>query len=668
VFRSDDRGHSWHAVSNCAARPSYFSQIRVDPRDENTLYTAGVRLAKSTDGGTTFTALDAAGGFFNMGEDQHALWIDPANSKHLLRGNDAGFAVSWDGGATWEYVRTMPTALAYWVAADMGHPYDVYTGLQDNDSWGGPSATRGRIGITNKDWFHLTGGDGFQTAVDPTDFHIVYSSSQDGSVFRTDLRTGKSVSIRPTAGAARRTDADSTAACVDGRIIEAATRGGRGGRGSAAGAGTNGGGRGRNNEPNVLDAAPGDVYRFNWNTPLELSPSDPNIVWIGGNRLFKSVDRGDHWTASADLTRHIDRCDVSVMGVPGSQAQLSKNDGVTAYGTIISVSESPVLPGVIWAGTDDGNLQVSRDGGRTFAEVGAHLTGLPAGALSGASPYWISRIDASHFDAGTAYVAVDGHRTDDLRPYVFVTHDYGMTFTSIGGGLPPLGNVQVIREDPKNRALLYAGTEFGLYLSLDAGAHWEPFMNGYPTVRTDDILIHPRDGDLIVATHGRSLWIADDITPLQQFTPAVAAQDVALFTVRPAVAYLFDYRTDADVGGDKRFAAEDAPRGAAISYYLKAPVTGDVTVSVVDPTGRTLCTSRGATTRGIHRVQWTLVTPLLTPSRGGATPDTSCSAGGGRNTNTTPIGAGTYLARLTVAGRSYTTPVTVFEDVWMHER
>jgi len=673
VFRSDDRGRSWHAVSNCAPRPSYFSQIRVDPNNENTLYSAGVHPARSTDGGRTFTLLDAAGGFFNMGEDQHALWIDPANSKHLLRGNDAGFAVSWDAGDTWEYVRTMATGLAYWVSADMGHPYDVYTGLQDNDSWGGPSATRGRIGITNKDWFHLTGGDGFQTAVDPTDFHIVYSSSQDGSVFRTDLRTGRSVSIRPTAGQARRADADSVGTCADGRIITASARGGRGARGGAAGGGGtngggfNGGGRGRSSEPNVLDATAGEVYRFNWNTPLELSPSDPNTVWIGGNRLFKSVDRGDHWTASADLTKHVDRCDVTVLGVAGSAPQLSKNDGVSAYGTIISVSESPVLPGVVWAGTDDGNLQVSRDGGHTFTNVSANLPGLPAGALTGPSPYWISRIDASHFDPGTAYVAVDGHRTDDLHPYVFVTHDYGATFTSIGAGLPARGNVQVIREDPKNRALLYAGTEFGLYLSLDTGAHWEPFMNGYPTVRTDDILIHPRDGDLIVATHGRSLWIADDITPLQQFTPAMAAQDVALFEVRPAVAYLFDYRTDADVGGDKRFVGEDAPRGTAINYYLKAAAAGEVTVSVVDPTGRMLCTSKGASTPGIHRVQWTLVTPMLSPSRGGTKPDTSCGPSA-RNSSTTPIAAGTYVAKLTVGGHMYTTPIRVLEDVWMHER
>src|SRR5262249_803131 len=207
------------------------------------------------------------------------------------------------------------------------------------------------------------------------------------------------------------------------------------------------------------------------------------------------------------------------------------------------------MPGIVWAGTDDGNLQVSRDDGLTFTNVAPNLPGLPAGALDGATAYWISRIDASHFDAATAYVAVDGHRSDDLKPYIFVTHDYGHTFQSVSGTLPT-GNVQVVKEDPKNKNLLYAGTEFGMFVSLDAGAHWEKLMNNYPTVRTDDIFIPPRDGDVIVATHGRSLWIADDITPLQQFTPSVASQDVVLFESRPAIAYLFDYRTDTDVGGD----------------------------------------------------------------------------------------------------------------------
>jgi hypothetical protein len=676
IYRSDDKGKSWKVVSNCAGRPSYFSQIRVDPQHDDIVYVAGVHLAKSTDAAKTFLGLDVGGGFYNMGEDQHALWIDSKNSNHLLRGTDAGLAVSWDQGRSWEYVRTMATALAYWVTADMGHPYFVYTGLQDNDSWGGPSATRGRTGIVAHDWFHLTGGDGFQTAVDPTDFHIIYSEQQDGGVSRTDLNTGKSQSIRPVAPAAGRGAArggSPAPACVDGRI--AAT----GGRGAGAGGG-------RGGQANVLNANVGDAYRFNWNTPLLLSPHNPNIVWLGGNRLFKSYNRGETWTASADLSKDIDRCNVAVMGVPGSEAQVSKNDGVTAYSTITAISESPVMPGVVWAGTDDGNLQISRDGGLTFVEVGKNLTGLPANALSGPSPYWISRIDASHFDAGTAYVAVDGHRSDDLRPYIFVTRDYGRSFQSVSGNLPARGNIQVIREDPKNKSLLYAGTEFGLYVSIDDGTSWDRFMNNYPTVRTDDILIHPRDGDLIVASHGRSLWIADDITPLQQFTPTVAAQDVALFEVRPAVSYVFDFRLDADEGGDKRFAGENPAKGASISYYLKSPAAGDVKLSILDGAGRTLCTSTGSSAAGIHRVQWTLIAPLL-PSqtgagRGGAggapaagnapAPDPSCDgsgrAAGGRGGAGATVAPGTFVAKLTVGGRDYTKPVTILEDVWLHER
>jgi photosystem II stability/assembly factor-like uncharacterized protein len=666
IFRSDNKGRTWKAVSNCNARPLYFSQLRVDPTNENTIYVGGVHMARSRDGGKTFTTVDVAGGFFNMTEDNHAIWIDQKNPNHIMRGSDAGIAVSWDQGTTWEYVRTMATALAYWVSADMGHPYYVYSGLQDNDAWGGPSGTRSRIGITGADWFHLTGGDGMQTAVDPTDLHIIYSESQDGSVSRTDMNTGRMQSIRPNAGSGRGAAA-STATCVDGRI----TTPGAGGRGG-------GGGRG-NAQPNVLNAHAGDVYRFNWNTPLLLSPHNPSIVWLGGNRVFKSLNRGDSWMASADLTRQVDRCNVEVMGAPGTQAQLSKNDGVTSYSTIIALNESPVLPGVVWAGTDDGNLQVSQDDAATFTEVGKNLRALlPANALDGPNPYWISRIEPSHYDAATAYVAVDGHRSDDLKPYIFVSHDYGKTFTSVAGNLPAKGNVQVIREDPRNKELLFAGTEFGLFVSMDAGKAWEPFMNGYPTVRTDDILIHPREGDLVVATHGRSLWIADDITALQQLTPAVLSSDVTLFDVRPAVAWLFDLRTDAATGGDKNFIAQNPPRGAAVSYYLKAPATGDVKLSIIDGAGRVLCTSTGSSAAGLHRIQWTLVSPALGGGGGGGrgggggAPGAnrqSCSgSAGGRGGGAGGVQPGAYTARLTVNGKDYTKPVTVLEDVWLHER
>jgi hypothetical protein len=406
----------------------------------------------------------------------------------------------------------------------------------------------------------------------------------------------------------------------------------------------------------VLNAAPGDQYRFNWNTPVVLSPHNPSIVWFGGNRLFKSYNRGETWVASADLTRQVDRNTVSLMGAPADRTQLSKNDGVTSYSTIISISESPVLPGVVWAGTDDGLLQVSRDGGVTFTEVGKSLPGLPAN-----HQYWISRVDASHFDAGTAYVAVDGHRSDDLKPYVFVTRNYGQSFESIAS--PPLyGNVQVVREDPKNRNLLYVGTEFALFISLDGGKQWNRFMNNYPFVRTDDILVHPRDNDLIVATHGRSIWIADDITPLQQLTPAVQAEDAHLFDIRPAIAYLNDQQHGQQVGGQKHFVGENAPRGTAISYYLKSAASGDVKINIANATGQVVRTLDGTKQSGINRVMWNLAPnpPPGAPAGGGG--------GGGRGGAAPSVDAGTYVVTLSVGGKTYTKPVNVLQDRWLSER
>ena len=604
LYRSENKGRSWTLVSNCNGRPLYFSQIRVDPTNDNTVYLANVKAAKSIDGGRTFVQLDAGLGNGNETVDQHAYWIDPANPQHVLRGADAGLAVTWDQGETWEYVHTMATGLAYWVTADDDRPYNILFGLQDNDSWRGPSATRSGGGIRDHNWFRIGGGDGFQTAVDPTNRFVVFTESQDGNTQRTDLSTGVRKSIRPVAPPDGGRTPPAAGSCVDGNIVTAP-----GGRGAGGGGG---GGRGNAATSNVINANAGDTYRFNWNTPYTLSPHSPNIVWLGGNRVFRSANQGDLWVASADLTKQVDRCKITVMGAAGTAAQLSKNDGVTSYSTIISLAESPVVAGDVWAGTDDGNLQVSRDGGVTFTEVGRNITGLPAEALTSDNPYWISRIEPSHFEAGMAYVAVDGHRADDLKPYIFVTRDYGKTWASVGGTLPARGNVQVVREDPKNRNLIYAGTEFGLFISLNAGQKWEPFMTGFPTVRTDDILVHPRDGDLIVATHGRSIWIADDITSLQQFTPAVAAADATLFDVRAAVAYANDITLDVYTGGEKQFEGENPARGTAIQFYVKPGTPGEARVTISDAAGRALCTSTVASPSGLQRVQWNMGTPMLT--------------------------------------------------------
>jgi hypothetical protein len=704
IYRSENKGRSWTLVSNCNGRPMYFSNLRVDPSNANALYVANVRAAKSIDGGKSFITIDQGLGFGNQTVDQHAYWINPANPNHIMRGSDAGFSISWDQGATWEYLRTMATGLAYWVTADMHRPYNVYSGLQDNDGWGGPSATRSRVGIRDNNWFRVSfenSGDGFQTAVDPTDRNTVYSEAQDGRTVRTDLRTGRTVSIRPVAPPATEAPAaPAPGSCVDGRITPPATGGRAGGGGGGGGGGGRGGGT-----PNVVNAQPGDTYRWNWNTPILLSPHNPRTIWMGGNRLFRSDNQGDMWIGSADLTRQVDRCRITVMGATGTTQQLSKNDGMTSFSTIISISESRAMAGVVWAGTDDGLIQVSRDNGATFTEVGKNITGLPSGALDGDNPYWIARIDASHFDPATAYVAIDGHRSNDLKPYIYVTRDYGRTWTLITNGLPQYGNLQVVREDPKNPNLLYAGTEFGLFVSLDGGRNWEKFMNNYPTVRTDDILVHPRDGDLIVATHGRSIWIADDITPLQQWNAQVAAADATLFDVRPAVAYLSDIRLDISTGGEKQFEGENPQRGTAIQFHIKAGVTGDAKVTISDQSGRALCETVVKAAPGIHRVQWTLVTPMsgLGAAGGGRAggqgraggagggggagaptaaapaptttpaappapaPNVSCAgATGGRGGGGAGAQPGSYIAKLTVGGKEYLKPVTVLEDRWMN--
>ena len=631
LFRSDNKGANWTHVSNCNARPMYFSQVRVDPTNEKTVYVMGLPIYKSLDGGRSFASLDEAGGHAAPGHvDQHAMWIDPKNPKHLLIGNDGGFNVSWDQGRTWDFVNTMATSLVYWVSADMRRPYYVYIGLQDNGSWGGPSATRSANGILNSDWFGIGGGDGFQTAVDPTDYNIVYTESQNGNTNRYDLRSGRAQSLRPRASAL-----------------------GRGGRGQQASERT-GGPPALQAGGNVLNANPADQYRFNWNTPFQLSPHNPSVIWLGGNRLFKSYNRGDTWQASDDLTKRIDRNTIAIMGVPGNQSMLSKNDGVTAYSTITALDESPIMPGLVWVGTDDGNVQVSKDGGNTFSEVGKNLPGLPPNHL-----YWISRIDASHFDPAVAYVAVDGHRSNDLRPYLFVTRDYGESWKGIADGLPPYGFIQVVREDPKNRDLLFAGTEFGLYASLDGGTSWKKFMNNLPTARVDDILIHPRDNDLIVGTHARGVWIADDLTPLQQLTADVLAEDMTLFDPRPAVAWMTDRQRGQQIGGQRAFAGENPPRGAQIAYYLKTPASGDVRLTIADGTGRVVRTLEGPKRAGINRVIWNL-------TAGPAQGQTGPAPGGGRG-GSVPAPPGTYLVTLEVWGRRLTKPLTVLEDIWMRE-
>jgi photosystem II stability/assembly factor-like uncharacterized protein len=595
IWRSDDAGATWKFLSNDGDRWMYYSQIRVDPTNAEIAYQGGAPFFKTVDGGKTWRRVGGVGH-----SDHHAIWINPKNNQHILLGNDGGLDISYDQGETWEALALMPLGQFYAISADMQKPYYVCGGLQDNGSWCGPSAVRNGVGIQNSDWFRVGGGDGFYTAQDPTDPMILYSESQDGNTNRVDLRAGRSQSIRPRAAAQG--------------------GGGGGGRGGqqltpemqalAQQFGFGGG-------ANVVPPMPaGTNFRFFWNTPFMLSPHNPRTIYLGGERLFRSYDRGDTWTASGDLTRNIGRNDRPIMGAPGTAPMASKHDGAASYSNITTISESYVVPGILWVGTNDGNVQVSRDGGATWKNVIDKIPGAPKEGH-------VSRVEASHFDPALAYVTIDNHRLDDHKPYVYKTTDYGETWASIVGNLP-LGNVNVIREDPKNRNLLYLGTEYAFYVSLNGGREWKEFMNGLPYTRMDDILIHPRDNDIILGTHGRSIWIMDDVTPLQQMTDTVMTAENHVFDVRPAVAYLNDIRKTISVEGAKNYRGENPERGTMISYLLKGDAP-NVRITINDIMGRELRAMEGPKTAGLHRVSWNL--SLQPPGRGD---------GGGRQGGTTP--------------------------------
>jgi photosystem II stability/assembly factor-like uncharacterized protein len=628
VFRSEDKGATWTKMSSNNNRPMYYSQIRVDPNDDNVIYTMGASLYKSTDAGRNFGTLSGMGH-----GDHHAMWISPRDSRMVLLGTDGGFNVSYDAGATWDFNNTIAAGQFYAVGVDMRRPYYVYGGLQDNGSWGGPSMTRGGPGIINADWFRVGGGDGFYTQVDPTDHNILYTESQNGNMGRLDLSAGTRASIRPSAGG-----------------------GGRGGRGGGGGNVVSG--------PDEMEG-----FRFNWNTPIAISPHNPRTIYTGAQYFFKSVDRGDTWTAGPDLSKNIDRTGLPIMGVAGDAPMVSKNDGVSNYGNITTLAESPAMPGVIWAGTDDGNVQLSRDGSISWANVADNIPTLRT------NNHQISRVEPSRFDAATCYVTIDGHRSDDHNPYVFVTRDYGRTWESIASNLPR-GNVNVIEEDTKNPNLLFVGTEYGLYATVDGGARWDRFMTGLPVVRVDDIVVHPRDADLVVGTHGRSILIADDITALQQLTPEAMSAPAHLFASRAAIQWKSKTEQSRGLSGTRRFAGENPQAGTAIAYHLSAAAVGPVAIEISNVQGEVIRAFEGESAAGLHRIRWDMrAQPSAPPAeeavaegeRGGG--ERGQRGGGGRGGGGgggQTVSPGTYLVTLKVGGAEYKQTVDVLEDVWMN--
>jgi photosystem II stability/assembly factor-like uncharacterized protein len=561
VFRSEDGGDSWVKVNDLCPRPFYFGQIRVDPSDDQRVYVFGVPLFLSTDGGKTFR--DDGGP--RVHSDQHALWIDPRNSEHMVVGCDGGLFVSRDKGKVWEHVLNLPIAQFYGIGVDMRKPYRVYGGLQDNGSWGGASATHNPEGITLADWSRVLGADGFQCQVDSHDADIVFAESQYGGLTRVNVRSGDSAAIRP---------------------------------------------RPTKEEPE---------YRFNWNSPMLLSPHNPRIVYFGGNHVFRSLNRGDKWEVlSKDLT----------LGKPGPSSEFGH--------TLTALAESPVKAGMVWAGTDDGRLHVTRNGGRDWLDLSDKIPDLP-------SERWISRVECSHFESGTAYVAIDRHRNDDRKPYLFKVTDYGATWASITGDLPAEGPVRVVREDLQNKLLLFAGTEFGLYVSLNGGVNWQRLKAGLPTVAVHDLVIHPRDRELVVATHGRGIYVLD-IAPLENWPTKLQDAPAHLFEVKPATR--FEYHGSRGLNGGKNYAAPNPAYGATITYYLRERPETPVRLTIVDAVGNVVATLNAPQEAGLHRVVWNLrSTNESGPAR-----------------SMTPVTAGDYAVKLEIGDLTWSEKVRVEAD------
>jgi len=504
TYRSEDKGETWKKMGDTNPRPSYYSQIRIDPNNDLRIWELGAQMFYSEDGGKTFSTQRVKG----IHGDFHAMWIDPADSNHIITGSDGGIHWSYDNGRTWDFINTIAIGQFYEVGLDNERPYKICGGLQDNGSWCGPSMSLTRDGIINSDWTLMPGGDGFYARIDYAEPWIVYTESQDGHLSRRDEHTSQQREIMPEAKAG---------------------------------------------EPH---------YRFQWNSPVEVSAHDHKTIYYGGNYLFKSTDRGDSWTRlGGDLTTGVDRNKLQIFGKTPDKSTLSRHDGVEEYPTITTLSESPLTPNVLWVGTDDGNVQVSRDGGKTWKNVALRVPGVPKGT-------YVTRVVASKYAEGAAFVTFDGHRTDDYNVYLFQTSDYGETWKSIRNGIPDsAGSVHVVREHPRSANLLFAGTEFGLWVSWDHGANWTALKNNFPTVPVDDIEIQAQQNDLVLATHGRSIWIFDDMTPIEKFDAGVANSDLTFFA--PRTATVWDLRERRWSAGQKMFTGKNPPYGAILNYYLK---------------------------------------------------------------------------------------------------
>ncbi len=600
IYRSEDRGESWQHMSDWNPRPMYASQITVDPNDDQRIYVVN-SYSWSDDGGRTFTVPRQT-----LHGDDRLVWVNPADSYHVLKADDGGLGISWDRGVTWLYATNLPVSQYYRIGLDNARPFNICGGLQDNGSWCGPSATYRSEGILNEDWIKVGGGDGFKNVIDTTDNRTLYTESQYLGLSRLDLVTGEETNIRPDQpegfiGARRNWTTWPDLGNPDQRLGNA--------------------------------MAPG-----NWDGPFIVSPHDASTLYAGLEQLWVSRDRGQSWTSLGDLTTGVDRRTLEVMGERPDSFTLSLDDGIPYYPTLTEIAESPLAEGVLYVGTDDGQVQVSRDGGRSFVEVSGRAPGLPADA-------WINGLEPSRHAAGRVYLVANNYRNDDYANYVYASDDHGQSWRRIDGGLPPERVARTLREDPRNPDVLYLGTELGAFVTFDRGASWTELRGGMPTQAVNDLQVHARDNDLVLATHGRGIWILDDLNALQELTPEVRASPLHVFSSEPAQQ--IRYRSERGHTGDMIFYGDNPPAGGLVDFWLSA-AHDVVRIGFENAAGDEVAWIETAGQPGLNRVVWNL--RHSEPGQGARGPSGPL------------VVPGTFTVRVTAGGQEAVGAIVVQED------